>query len=160
MCTVAIAGWVKAAVDEWLAVACIEDGLIFRCLTHSGTYPPTWGLAAIENSPALPRLRISFTCSGQRWLPALVYPGFWGTNQAHLCLYSSNLLGPALSHKSFQVPPDRSFHRCLRDEQVLIFPVFSQLNDLVHCCRAASQFLHDLVDAKCLLIADGCRSSF
>jgi integrase len=35
--TVPVPGWVKAAVDEWLAVACIEDGLIFRCVTHSGT---------------------------------------------------------------------------------------------------------------------------
>jgi hypothetical protein len=103
VCTVPIAGWVKAAVDEWLAVACIEDGLIFRCLTHSGTYPPTWGLAAIENSPALPRLRISFTCSGQRWLPALVYPGFWGTNQAH----TSAFLPQTCSAQPFLTNPFR-----------------------------------------------------
>jgi hypothetical protein len=35
--TVQVPGWIKAAVDEWLAVACIENGLIFRCVTHSGT---------------------------------------------------------------------------------------------------------------------------
>ena len=28
---------VKAAVDEWLTVARIEDRLKFRCVTHSGT---------------------------------------------------------------------------------------------------------------------------
>jgi integrase len=43
--TVPIPGWVKAAVDEWLAVACIEDGLIFRCVTHSGT---VWGSGISE----------------------------------------------------------------------------------------------------------------
>jgi hypothetical protein len=31
---VPVPDWVKAAVDEWLTVACIEDGLIFRCVTH------------------------------------------------------------------------------------------------------------------------------
>jgi site-specific recombinase XerD len=43
--TVPVPGWVKAAVDEWLAVACIEDGLIFRCVTHSGT---VWGSGISE----------------------------------------------------------------------------------------------------------------
>jgi site-specific recombinase XerD len=32
-------------VDEWLTVACIEDGLIFRCVTHSGT---VWGSGISE----------------------------------------------------------------------------------------------------------------
>jgi hypothetical protein len=32
--------WVKAAVDEWLTVARIEEGLVFRCVTHSGA---VWG---------------------------------------------------------------------------------------------------------------------
>src|SRR5580658_2353628 len=35
--TVPVPDWVKAAVDEWLTVACIDEGLIFRCVTHSGT---------------------------------------------------------------------------------------------------------------------------
>ena len=43
--TVPVPGWVKVAVDEWLAVACIEDGLIFRCVTHSGT---VWGSGISE----------------------------------------------------------------------------------------------------------------
>ena len=32
-------------MDEWLAVAQIEDGLIFRCVTHSGT---VWGSGISE----------------------------------------------------------------------------------------------------------------
>jgi site-specific recombinase XerD len=43
--TVPVPGWVKAAVDEWLTVACIENGLIFRCVTHSGT---VWGSGISE----------------------------------------------------------------------------------------------------------------
>jgi integrase len=43
--TVPVPAWVKAAVDEWLAVAQIEDGLIFRCFTHSGT---VWGSGISE----------------------------------------------------------------------------------------------------------------
>jgi site-specific recombinase XerD len=43
--TVPVPAWVKAAVDEWLAVAQIEDGLIFRCVTHSGT---VWGSGISE----------------------------------------------------------------------------------------------------------------
>jgi integrase len=43
--TVPVPDWVKAAVDEWLTVACIEDGLIFRCVTHSGT---VWGSGISE----------------------------------------------------------------------------------------------------------------
>src|SRR5271168_881566 len=43
--TVPVPGWVKAAVDEWLAVACVEDGLIFRCVTHSGS---VWGSGISE----------------------------------------------------------------------------------------------------------------
>jgi hypothetical protein len=43
--TVPVPDWVKAAVDEWLAVACIEDGLIFRCVTHSGN---VWGSGISE----------------------------------------------------------------------------------------------------------------
>lgn len=43
--TVPVPAWVKAAVDEWLAVACIEDGLILRCVTHSGTI---WGSGISE----------------------------------------------------------------------------------------------------------------
>jgi site-specific recombinase XerC len=43
--TVPVPGWVKAAVDEWLAVAQVEDGLIFRCVSHSGT---VWGSGISE----------------------------------------------------------------------------------------------------------------
>jgi integrase len=43
--TVPVPAWVKAAVDEWLAVARVEDGLIFRCVTHSGT---VWGSGISE----------------------------------------------------------------------------------------------------------------
>ena len=43
--TVPVPYWVKAAVDDWLAVAHIEDGLIFRCVTHSGT---VWGSGITE----------------------------------------------------------------------------------------------------------------
>ncbi len=43
--TVPVPDWVKAAVDEWLKAACIEDGLIFRCVTHSGT---VWGSGISE----------------------------------------------------------------------------------------------------------------
>ena len=43
--TVPVPDWVKAAVDEWLTAACIEDGLIFRCVTHSGT---VWGSGISE----------------------------------------------------------------------------------------------------------------
>ena len=45
MRTVPVPAWVKAAVDEWLAVARVEDGLIFRCVTHSGT---VWGSGISE----------------------------------------------------------------------------------------------------------------
>jgi hypothetical protein len=37
--------WVKVVVDEWVAVACIEDGLIFRSVTRSGTM---WGSGISE----------------------------------------------------------------------------------------------------------------
>jgi site-specific recombinase XerC len=40
--TVPVPDWVKAALDEWLNVARIDAGLIFRCVTHSGT---VWGWA-------------------------------------------------------------------------------------------------------------------
>jgi site-specific recombinase XerD len=43
--TVPVPGWVKAAVDEWLNVAGVEEGLIFRCVTHSGT---VWGSGISE----------------------------------------------------------------------------------------------------------------
>ena len=43
--TVPVPYWVKAAVDDWLAVADIEDGFIFRCVTHSGT---VWGSGISE----------------------------------------------------------------------------------------------------------------
>jgi integrase len=43
--TVPVPGWVKAAVDEWLDVARVEEGLIFRCVTHSGT---VWGSGISE----------------------------------------------------------------------------------------------------------------
>ena len=45
MRTVPVPGWVKAAVDEWLNVARVEEGLIFRCVTHSGT---VWGSGISE----------------------------------------------------------------------------------------------------------------
>src|SRR5579859_1075616 len=43
--TVPVPGWVKAAIDDWLAIARIEDGRIFRCVTHSGT---VWGSGISE----------------------------------------------------------------------------------------------------------------
>jgi site-specific recombinase XerD len=43
--TVPVPGWVKLAVDEWLAAARIEEGHIFRCVTHSGT---VWGSGISE----------------------------------------------------------------------------------------------------------------
>jgi site-specific recombinase XerD len=43
--TVPVPGCVKAAVDDWLAVAHIEDGHIFRCVAHSGT---VWGSGISE----------------------------------------------------------------------------------------------------------------
>ena len=43
--TVPVPSWVKAAVDDWLTVARVEDGLIFRCVTHSGT---VWGSGISE----------------------------------------------------------------------------------------------------------------
>jgi site-specific recombinase XerD len=43
--TLPVPGWVKAAVDDWLGVAHIEDGFIFRCVTHSGT---VWGAGISE----------------------------------------------------------------------------------------------------------------
>jgi integrase len=43
--TVPVPGWVKAAVDEWLAAARIGDGYVFRCVTHSGT---VWGSGISE----------------------------------------------------------------------------------------------------------------
>ncbi len=38
--TVPVPNWVKATVDAWLAAGGIEDGFIFRCVTHAGT---VWG---------------------------------------------------------------------------------------------------------------------
>src|SRR5271170_6890482 len=43
--TVPVPNWVKATVDAWLAAARIEDGFIFRCVTHSGT---VWGSGISE----------------------------------------------------------------------------------------------------------------
>jgi site-specific recombinase XerD len=43
--TVPVPGWVKLAVDEWLAAARIAEGHIFRCVTHSGT---VWGSGISE----------------------------------------------------------------------------------------------------------------
>jgi site-specific recombinase XerD len=43
--TVPVPDWVKAAVDEWMTAGSIEDGLIFRCVTHSGT---VWGSGISE----------------------------------------------------------------------------------------------------------------
>jgi site-specific recombinase XerD len=43
--TVPVPGWVKAAVDEWLAAARIAEGAIFRCVSHSGT---VWGSGISE----------------------------------------------------------------------------------------------------------------
>jgi site-specific recombinase XerD len=43
--TVPVPGWVKAAVDEWLNVARTKEGLILRCVTHSGTI---WGSGISE----------------------------------------------------------------------------------------------------------------
>ena len=45
MRTVRVPDWVKAALDEWLNVARIDAGLIFRCVTHSGT---VWGSGISE----------------------------------------------------------------------------------------------------------------
>jgi site-specific recombinase XerD len=43
--TVPMPNWVKATVDAWLKAASIEDGFIFRCVTHAGT---VWGSAISE----------------------------------------------------------------------------------------------------------------
>jgi integrase len=43
--TVPVPDWVKLAVDEWLTVARIAEGHIFRCVTHSGTI---WGSGISE----------------------------------------------------------------------------------------------------------------
>jgi integrase len=43
--TVPVPDWVKAALDEWLNAARIDAGLIFRCVTHSGT---VWGSGISE----------------------------------------------------------------------------------------------------------------
>jgi len=43
--TVPVPDWVKAAADEWLNVARVEEGLVFRCVTHSGT---VWGSGISE----------------------------------------------------------------------------------------------------------------
>jgi site-specific recombinase XerD len=43
--TVPVPGWVKAAIDEWLAAAQVTEGFIFRCVTHSGT---VWGSSISE----------------------------------------------------------------------------------------------------------------
>jgi len=43
--TVPVPEWVKAALDEWLNVARIDAGLIFRCVTHSGS---VWGSGISE----------------------------------------------------------------------------------------------------------------
>ena len=40
MRTVPVLGWVKAAIDEWLVVAEVVEGRIFRCVARSGT---VWG---------------------------------------------------------------------------------------------------------------------
>jgi len=38
--TVPVPGWVKDALDAWLAIAGIENGIIFRCVTKTGS---VWG---------------------------------------------------------------------------------------------------------------------
>jgi integrase len=38
--TVPVPGWVKDAVDAWLNIAGIESGIIFRCVTKTGS---VWG---------------------------------------------------------------------------------------------------------------------
>src|SRR5277367_1974939 len=43
--TVPVPDWVKSAVDQWLIAARIEDGIIFRCVTHAGT---VWGSGISE----------------------------------------------------------------------------------------------------------------
>jgi hypothetical protein len=40
-----VPNWVKAAVDAWLAAGGIEDGFIFRCVTHAGS---VWGSGISE----------------------------------------------------------------------------------------------------------------
>ncbi len=34
--TVPVPDWVKVAMDSWLAVACIETGVVFRCVSRTG----------------------------------------------------------------------------------------------------------------------------
>jgi site-specific recombinase XerD len=43
--SVPVPDWVKAALDDWLNVARIDAGLVFRCVTHSGT---VWGSGISE----------------------------------------------------------------------------------------------------------------
>jgi site-specific recombinase XerD len=43
--TVPVPAWVKAALDEWLAAAHIEEGTVFRCVSRSGT---VWGSGISE----------------------------------------------------------------------------------------------------------------
>lgn len=43
--TVPVPAWLKAALDEWLAAAHIEEGTLFRCVSRSGT---VWGSGISE----------------------------------------------------------------------------------------------------------------
>ena len=64
--TVPVPYWVKAAIDDWLAVARVEDGLIFRCVTHTVRYgvralARRWSGGSCDTLPRKRQLR--------RWLP-------------------------------------------------------------------------------------------
>jgi integrase len=45
--TVPVPDWVKVAMDSWIAVACIETGVIFRCLSRTGH---VWGSRLSEKA--------------------------------------------------------------------------------------------------------------
>ena len=45
--TVPVPEWVKAAIDSWLAIAAIETGIIFRCVSKTGS---VWGKCLSEKA--------------------------------------------------------------------------------------------------------------
>jgi hypothetical protein len=61
-----VPGWAKAAVDEWLAVAQVEDGVIFRCVSHSGT---VWGSGISEKVVRWSCVSLPKKLRSRRWLP-------------------------------------------------------------------------------------------
>lgn len=55
----------------------------------------------------------------------------------------SRLLDPLFREPLSEVVPAGSFHGSFRFEQVLVFPVFGLLDDLVHRCRAFEKLAVD-----------------